>query len=50
MPDAWAEAANDTDPVSGGVGGDFHDEIGVKGRGNPFQQWNGGDYAAGFQP
>jgi hypothetical protein len=35
---------------SGCVGCEFHDEVGVEGCANPFQQWNRGDDAARFKP
>jgi len=34
---------------SGGVGGYFHDEVGVEGQADPFQQWDGGHDTACFQ-
>ena len=35
---------------SGCVGCEFHDEVGVEGCADPFQQRNGGDDAARFKP
>ena len=35
---------------SGSVGCEFHDEVGVKGGADPFQQRNRGHYAARFKP
>lgn len=33
---------------SGGVGGYIHDELGIEGHADPFQQWDGGHDAACF--
>ncbi len=33
---------------SGGMGGYIHDEVGVEGHADPFQQRDGGDHAACF--
>ena len=33
---------------SGGVGGYVHDEVGIEGDADPFQQWDGGHDAACF--
>jgi hypothetical protein len=33
---------------SGGVGGYIHEEVGIEGHADPFQQWDGGHDAACF--